>query len=313
MVLFLIVHTMCDLCCKDCFYSKGYEKRDSNKLELKDIELFVQKIYDLKFETIILTGGDPLYSKRKNVTYALVECLKKRNIKVIINTSGANLTYNDIQILINLRVDRIDFSINSVDEKLNNAERGKYQDTVFAITNLLDSGYKKISTTTVITEENSFKVLETLQWLKLLGVEDVRYQPVFKQGEQNYSLLRKTMLGCNKLFGKEHSNNFLLQCDKAYNEEKPHNKSICMMGKEIFVSDALGNIYPCFHRFDVKLGNIFDDDIELLRDKLKNNNFYSKKHNCFGKHCVSLFDNGIFWEKKKKYEKECLSIPNLYE
>ena len=120
MVLFFIIHTKCDLCCKDCFYSKGYEKRDSSELKLEDIELFVKKVYDLSFKTIILTGGDPLYSKRKYVTYALIECLKKYKLRVIINTSGAKLNSIDIQTLINLNVDRIDFSINSLDENIHN-------------------------------------------------------------------------------------------------------------------------------------------------------------------------------------------------
>ncbi len=299
MVLFFIVHTKCDLCCKDCFYSIGHEKRDSSALDLQDVDLFVQKVCALGFSTIILTGGDPLYSRRKHITYALVECLKNSGRRVIINTSGANLTLEDLQTLVDIKVDRIDFSINSFDEKLHNAERGKFHDTVFAIKNLLKMGYKNIATTTVITEENADKALDTLRWLKSLGVEDIRYQPLFKNTAQNYGVLREAMVKCNREFGKAHSKNFLLQCDSAYGGGDPLENSVCLMGKELFISDALGNIYPCFHRFDVKLGNLFEDDTALLIEKLQKCEFYSPQHTCFGKHCVSLFDNGDFWEKEK--------------
>ncbi|MDO4730431.1 MAG: radical SAM protein, partial [Candidatus Saccharibacteria bacterium] len=152
MVLFLNVNNVCDLCCSYCFYTIGHEKRDSSYIHSCQAETFASTIQELGFGCVILSGGDPLCSKLKEHTYSLIEHLKKRGLRVIINTSGAKLGDDDYERLIALEVDRIDVSINSCDEVIHNLERGYYQDAVRLIDTLQKKGYTKLSTTTVITQ-----------------------------------------------------------------------------------------------------------------------------------------------------------------
>jgi radical SAM protein with 4Fe4S-binding SPASM domain len=65
------------------------------------------------------------------------------------------------------------------------------------------------------------------------------------------------------------------------------------MGEQTFMIDSDGSVYPCFHRRDMKAGNILDDSIDAIDAKL--GHFYQdlKDAPCFGEHCISLFTNGF--------------------
>ena len=295
MILFLLVNSMCDLCCSYCFYTIGHEKRDSSYIDGQKAEVFANAINRIGFKSVILTGGDPLYSGLKEHSYVLIEELKKRGIRVLINTSGAKLEDADYDCLVQLGVDRIDISINSYDEAIHNSERGYYQDAVRLIDEMHKRGYRKLATTTVITPTNSSLAASTLSWLLDKGVEDVRFQPVFIAKElQDYSTIGCTMNACMKIASKPHTERYVRLCEEAFTD--PNCKvDDCRMGKSYFVCNAKGDLHPCFH-VDEKLCNILSDDLDFIRMQIRKSSD-SKRGACFGKHCVSLFDNPIFWKE----------------
>jgi hypothetical protein len=59
---------------------------------------------------------------------------------------------------------------------------------------------------------------------------------------------------------------------------------------------------PCFHRSDINLGNLFTDSTSKIETMIKNNllNYKNNLPECFGAHCVSLFDNPKFWNLKNE-------------
>jgi MoaA/NifB/PqqE/SkfB family radical SAM enzyme len=296
-VLFLIVSTICDIACKDCFYTIGYEQRSPDRIRPEQAKDFAYKIAKNGFTSVILTGGDPLSSQFKHETYALVRELKAQNLRVLINTSAARLNEVDINTIINLSIDRVDISINSYIKEIHNFERGFFDDAAWTIKSLINNDYQSISTTTVITEENAIYAPDTLKWLISLGIKDVRYQPIFKLGDrQNYTKLEEAMKKCAEVCKKDHTEYYLAQCHAAYHKRDQQQSSICQMGKTYFVSDSLGNLSPCFHQTDTIFGNILTDSAELINANIETSRFskYANQH-CFGKHCVSLFDNPIFW------------------
>lgn len=294
MVLFLNVNNVCDLCCSYCFYTIGHEKRDPSYIHSCQAETFASTIQELGFGCVILSGGDPLCSKLKEHTYSLIEHLKKRGLRVIINTSGAKLGDDDYERLIALEVDRIDVSINSCDEVIHNLERGYYQDAVRLIDTLQKKGYTKLSTTTVITQSNALLAAHTLRWLLDKGVEDVRYQPVFSKEAQDYEMLGNAMDECRNVVNKPHTNKYVQLCHDAYTNPE-FRVNDCQMGKSYFVCDARGNLYPCFH-IDESLANILTDDREFVKEQMSKSE-KTKRGACFGRHCVSLFDNPVFWKE----------------
>lgn len=63
----------------------------------------------------------------------------------------------------------------------------------------------------------------------------------------------------------------------------------CYMGSEGMVVDPDGGVYPCFHRRDLRCGNLFDDEPLDLTLKLFAANDAVIDAPCFGRHCLSLF------------------------
>lgn len=295
-VLFLIVNTVCDLACRDCFYTRGYEKRTPERIKKEDAGLFATKIADNGFTTVILTGGDPLMSKFKDDTYALIDALKRLKLKVIINTSAAKLTAKDIETLAKLKVDRVDISINSHIREIHNLERGCFDETIWALKEMLRAKIP-VSTTTVITELNAKDAADTLKQLQNLGVEDVRYQPLFVENcKQNYDVIGNGMLECAKVSHNTHTVCYLQQCLKAYTDGRLLVSARCQMGRKYFVCDSAGDLFPCFHRVQDCFGNILTDSCETITEKLQSSAYFNGwNRGCFGKHCVSLFDNPNFW------------------
>ncbi len=303
-VLFLSVNSRCDMACKYCFYTIGHEKRLGGRIEPKQAKAFAEAIKANGFTSVILTGGDPFYSKYKNETFELIKELKEIGLRVLVNTSGAGLNARDLNRIVALNIDRVDISINSLDAETHNQERGHFEDAIGTITGLVARGYaRKLSTTTVVTPENAKLAAKTIEFLQHLGVEDTRYQPVFLKTDQDYAPLEQALDECAAVCHKPHTDNYLEQCKRAYNGEKSLANSVCQMGRSYFVSDCYGNLTPCFHRGDIILGNMFLNSPEEIDDHIASSVPCASTHpRCFGKHCVSLYDNPLYWKEKKSWK-----------
>lgn len=321
--LFFVINTACDIACKYCFYTTGHEVRDGKRFNMNLLEPFIYRLSMLGFQTVILSGGDPLNRSSKYNTYTLIKALKAANIRVIINTSGAYLNADDCAMLIECNPDRIDFSIDSHVEQIHNSMRGRFEDTIRTIHYLIAHGYTSIVTTTVITTENMDTLDETLAYLSSIGIKDRRIQPAFiphVSGAKYPSYLRPTI--SNNL--RNTLDKFATVSEDPVNARRYHRlweryfgdpmlehdlldgaKPFCQMGKNIFVADSQGDIVGCFHRSDIKIGNLFCDPIEQLSNRLVNNKL--RQHDlppCAGPHCVSLFDGKANWKAagNGKYE-----------
>lgn len=298
--LFLLVNAICDIRCTYCFYETGHEERFKDRISAASVAVIAARIAATGFLRVILTGGDPLHSRLKQDTYALIRELKKNGMQVIINTSGARLTDEDLDILVESHVDRIDFSIDSHLAEIHDAQRGRYADTVDAIRGLRERSYESIVTTTVITDRNASSLNMTLEWLRELGISDCRVQPAFLPGNPNGSTgAIESMRNVPQFVQAEHWDDYLeLTVRGGKGESAPENAE-CLMGKQYFVCDPKGKLTPCFHRADVVLGNLFEDPIEKIVSVLDQNQLTPYKvPPCFGKHCTSLFDNPKCWRKK---------------
>lgn len=298
--LFLIVNTMCDLNCRNCFYTTGYEKRTSAKITREKIPNFTRAIIANNFSCVLLTGGDPLASMYKEEAFALIDALKQLGVKVIVNTSAVKLDMSDIEKIIELKVDRLDISINSFKRDIHNYERGLFDDTIWSIKTLLANGFTHVSTTTVVSEYNAEYVAQTLEWLLGIGVESVHYQPLFRYGiTQNYEVIKRALDACAKVSAKDYTVNYLAQCEVAYAGGRQIEGSFCHMGERNFVCDASGYLTPCFHRPDVVFGNILTEQpIEIDRQIEVWKTVGTGEMPCFGRHCASLFDGASAWKEE---------------
>lgn len=300
-VLFLLVNSTCDINCTNCFYTTGHEKRSRFRVQPEMACHAAERIASVGFNTVILSGGDPLHSRFKHETYALIAELKARGLKVIINTSAVRLTEEDLETIIDLEVDRVDVSIDSHDAAINDALRGRHEDVVSAITGLIAKGYHNVVTTTVVTKLNAPTLLETISWLKGLGVEDVRIQRVFLPNDSTDEggAIMQAMRDVEPSLRASHASRYIELTERAFNGQSASCGARCRMGKEYFVCNAQGTLTPCFHREDVVLGNLFEDPLDAVLQALASNELTA--HDvppCFGGHCASLFDIPNFWRER---------------
>jgi MoaA/NifB/PqqE/SkfB family radical SAM enzyme len=300
-VLFLLVNSTCDINCTNCFYTTGHEKRSRFRVQPEISGRVAERIASVGFNTVILSGGDPLHSRFKYETYVLISELKACGLKVIINTSAVRLTEEDLDTIIGLGVDRVDISIDSHDAGINNALRGRHHDTVSAITGLIERGYRNVVTTTVVAKLNAPTLMETISWLKGLGVEDVRIQRVFLPNDStdDGGTIMQAMRDVEPSLRASHASRYIELTERAFNGQSASCGARCRMGKEYFVCNAQGTLTPCFHREDVVLGNLFEDPLDAVLQALVSNELTA--HDvppCFGGHCASLFDIPNFWRER---------------
>jgi len=310
--LFIIVNNQCNIACSYCFYSTGYQQRSLLRINKNKIKKLASTIKKLKFNGVILTGGEPLHRIWKNETYLLIRELKKRKIKILLNTSATFLNDSDLDKISKLKVDRLDISIDSHIPEINDNQRGRFRDVVSAINGLILRGYKNLSTTTVVTKNNASSLSETINWIHSLGISDAKVQRAFFPGKIARKKIseKKIMDAMKKIVRKlnyPHSRAYINLTGAIFQNNTKLLNSLapnifCCMGKKYFVCDSSGNLTPCFHRSDIKLGNLFNDTILEINSRLENNALSREKKlpKCFGAHCVSLFDNKNFWKKNEK-------------
>lgn len=277
----------------------GHKKRSRHRIRPEIASRIAERISSVGFNTVILSGGDPLNFRFKCETYVLIRELKARGIKVIINTSATRLGEHDLCTIIDLDVDRVDISIDSHDPAIHNAQRGRHADTVSAIIDLLEKGYRNVVTTTVVTGFNAPTLLETILWLRKLGVEDVRVQRVFFPGNSlDTGNIMQAMYNVESYLNAPHALKYIELTKRAFEGHSPTCDAYCRMGKEYFVCNAQGILTPCFHRDDIILGNLFEDQIDVLLKTFERHELIM--HDvppCFGSHCASLFDIPTFWRR----------------
>lgn len=299
-VLFLLVNGVCDICCRYCFYTLGYQKRLEKRITPSVAEICASRIANLNFRTVILTGGDPLCRRFKQETYALIKALKDHSLKVIVNTSAASMDQEDANTLVSLGVDRVDVSIDSYDPDIHNFNRGCHAEAVYAIKKLVELRSLAVATTTVVTKENAPSLIETIAWLYFLGVQDVRIQRAFIPNEvvDDAESIQAEMRRSVNFLTKPHIPQYIDLTERIWQGQVTPISAQCLMGKKYFVCDSDGVITPCFHRQDIVLGNLFFDSLDFLEISLRKKNLTNEvTHQCLGKQCVSLFDNAYFWKE----------------
>ena len=299
-VLFLLVNGVCDICCRYCFYTLGYQKRSEKRITPSVAEICASRVADLNFRTVILTGGDPLCRRFKQETYALIKALKDHAIRVIVNTSAAGMDQEDADTLLLLGVDRVDVSIDSYDPDIHNFNRGCHAEAVYAIKKLVELRGVAVATTTVVTKENAPSLIETIVWLYSLGVQDVRIQRAFIPNEKmdDAELIQVEMRRAVDFLAKPHIQQYIDLTERMWQGQASPTFAQCLMGMKYFVCNSDGAIVPCFHCQDVILGNLFFDSLDFLEISLRKNKFANGlTPKCLGKQCVSLFDNAHFWKE----------------
>ena len=178
----------CGYCMPKDIYNSSYQfLKKAEILSFEEIELLVNSFSDLGVEKVRLTGGEPLL--RKNI-HKLVERIKDNNkIKdVCITTNGVLMTKEAVNNLKLSGLDRITFSLDSINEssfkKISDTNYTP-SDVIQGIENALSAGFKNTKINVVIKKGiNDNEIVDILSYFKNHDIE-IRFIEFMDVGNTN--------------------------------------------------------------------------------------------------------------------------------
>ena len=178
----------CGYCMPKDIYNSSYQfLKKAEILSFEEIELLVNSFSDLGVEKVRLTGGEPLL--RKNI-HKLVERIKVNNkiTDVCITTNGVLMTKEAVNNLKLSGLDRITFSLDSINEssfkKISDTNYTP-SDVIQGIENALSAGFKNTKINVVIKKGiNDNEIVDILSYFKNHDIE-IRFIEFMDVGNTN--------------------------------------------------------------------------------------------------------------------------------
>lgn len=280
-VLYWEIIDVCNLRCKYCFYETGLSMRKYKSLNKDLYKEYIANIGET-FNSIVFTGGEALL--HTNI-FELIKETKKNNINLTLISDGLGLTEPVIEKLILLGLDSISVSLDSFNAQLNSEIRipnkrnpiDISEKIIANVINLVEKYKEKIPITILqsVCSKNIDNIIEMSKFAKKNNIRHLVH-PVGMPENLNYlddiNLTKlseeKTELLYKNLYKWADSDKGLLEfvditVPFVKKLKKPENLK-CPMGLTNYFADIEGNLFPCFHRTDIKLGNIFKDDIKNM-------------------------------------------------
>lgn len=283
--VFIVLTTECDKTgeCVHCFYNVEPDRHVPSKLQTRDIKAFLKKMRLLNVPNIYLTGGEPLL--RQDIE-EIIGFVKELGLRSLMLSNAVSLTAEKAAALDAAGLDAFVLSLSRLDHN-----------DIKTVHNVRRLRRAALSFIFVLTSQNIGRAADVVEMARSLRAGAV-FQPVYIpdshelfeklslsrigpfEWSELYTALRKWAVD----YGFE---DYLKLMHDFYNK-KSLRPSACNMGRDAFVVDADGSVYPCFHRRDLLCGNILSDDIGMIFSKLEKSEPHVKDAACFGEHCISL-------------------------
>lgn len=297
--LYWILTNRCNLGCRYCYYNTGLAKRNSQSFDLKQLKKIVPEIKQ-SFDEVVFTGGEPLLSPH---LFPLARFAKKQGLAISLLTNGVLLNKEFRQKLPKLNLDTLSVSLDSLNSEINDQQRGRGALVLVNLKQLLILRPKKlvVEVMQTVTRQNIAEILTMHKFCQennlVHWVDPVEINPKIKSIQQ--FALGKAKQSEFKQFQK----NMLIWADKdkllinyttavmkLIKQQRPTNLT-CPMGTDNFVLEADGNLYPCFSRKDINLGNVHKRSLtSILNNSILLTRFQPElsKAKCVSLGCVCM-------------------------
>lgn len=206
----------CNLKCRFCWQS-SVDTIDTLH-ELPDVKLYeiVNEAASIGVkEWIISGGGEPLV--RKKTTMDILKLIKKHHMWGQLTTNGVLFNKDDIQTVVDIGWDQIQFSIDSPDEKIHDYLRGldgtfkKATENARVLSNVKERSGKKstyLGFNTVLNRLNYKKLPEMIELCYDVGFQLVYFEPIYA------GYVSKERLSLNNK-EKEEMNTYIIEAIKT--------------------------------------------------------------------------------------------------
>lgn len=255
--LYLHITNSCPLHCNHC-YAEGGDKKYS-EMQPERLAEIVREAAEAGFETIVITGGEPLvYSGFDRLTYLLAS-VDLRKAKLVLRTSFAFEFKDDILKKILNTFDEITVSIDG-DKDTHDRRRGdgSYEITVANLKKAVaEGGADRVGICAVLTKkETEGDAGESVRNLaKELGIKPPKFRPLLPLGRGTWAE-RELWQVC------EDEN-------RTGGGESLPKRLTCGLGYNLYVKPD-GSAYPCyaFCEKEAKVGDVSEESLtELLNSE----------------------------------------------
>ena len=169
-------------CSNDCVHCYN-ETKQKNELQTNEWKTVLNKIWKVGIPHIVFTGGEP--TLRDDLPELIAHAEDTGQITGM-NTNGRKLKDKKyLTKLLDAGLDHVQITLSShikeIHEKITKA-KGSYEETVQAIKNCVDADIYLVTNTTIM-EENKDTVLETISFLRDLGVKHIAVNSLIRSGK----------------------------------------------------------------------------------------------------------------------------------
>lgn len=274
--------TSCQLACRYCFYETGLSVREHKRVHPADARSIIRDISRF-FRAVTFTGGEVFLAPS---FWEFVAIATEANLRVSFITDGLRLDTQARQRLRDSGVSRVAISLDSLSPEINDSVRLPVAgaavngaDTIIANLRALadnrPSGLE-ISVLQTIYRDNIQSIRPMVQFCRELDVDllvhpagmptmktldDIRLEAM---PDAEVEELQEAMLGWADArparIGYAHA-------AIAFIRGKRPRGLTCPMGTTTFFLDVFGDLFPCFHRKDLRLGNVLTERVADIMAK----------------------------------------------
>lgn len=268
----------CNLRCKHCYAGAGYESSNECKKELTTAQWIavIDEAIDLVSsrgeDRFLLTGGEPFV--RKDI-FELIEYIKKKNFRPLINTNGLLIKEDDIDILLRNSAELM-ISLDGVTAETHEEIRGKqtFDKTLKTISLLRDAGLPVKLSFTVhkgnlhelpalfdLAEQFGVKELatNTLMVLSRAAENRLKRVPVARLNDDLAKISDISLTKSELVAGPDYANlgAYLFENIRLL---------YCGVGSASLCVDYDGSVYPCFNTMNNRfyLGNVLHESLREI-------------------------------------------------
>lgn len=168
-------------CHSRCIYCSGGFPRVTNELSIKDKISLAKEISSMKVFMVSVSGGEPLIKKD---LLEIIPIFLENNVSVMVCTSGFNIDYDILSKLLSMGGVSFNISIDSIDEEINDFQRGRKGALKEAIKTIdfirkNELNHTFISVESVVTK-NNYTCMDdlVLYFSENYSVDEIRIQPM---------------------------------------------------------------------------------------------------------------------------------------
>ncbi|MGA1821513.1 MAG: radical SAM protein [Thermoplasmatota archaeon] len=264
----LAITYKCDNDCGHCYN----EKRDSKELSTEEWKRAIDILWERGIPHIIFTGGEP--TQRSDLPELIAHAEGNGQITGM-NTNGRKLKSRKyLKKLVNAGLDHIQITIGSLEMDTHDSivgREGAYGDTVKGIRNVLSEGVYLVTNTTIM-RENQDEILDTVDFLRDMGVSHIAVNSLIRSGkgkdargisiEELQDILKE---GRDK--GRLEGFEFRWYTPTPYCLMNPMELDLglkqCTACKLNMAVEPDGSVLPCQSYYE-PLGNILKDDFDKI-------------------------------------------------